>query len=862
MRKRESNQERLRHLGWPVRLTWLALLCERGLQAFWPLLSVIGIILASLMLRLHEFVPGEFLWLAGTLALLAILAAFGAGLRMLRWPSRPDALARLDDSLLDQPIQAILDKQVIGVDNSTAIAIWRTHQERMLKRTQAAHFVQPDLRLSSHDPFALRFIALIAVAVAITFGSISRVGSIGDITPPTLAATTAIPTWEGWAEPPQYTGQPTIYLHDLTTDSVQLPQSTQFTLRFYGEPDALTFTETVSRSEQEAPSDDNSVHRFEVQQSGELRIEGPAERHLRIVMVADQPPNISVEGAARLADFGQFALPFAAQDDYGVVAAKATIALDLTAVLRAHGLQVDPEPRADTELLLPLPVVGDRTMIAAEFSEDFAEHPWANLPVTITLTAIDEIDNQGETEAYATTLVARRFFDPIAAAVAEQRRDLLWSRENAKRVALILRALSHRPEDVFDKDAHYLRLRYIIRRLEAQIPVGLSTENQEEIASALWDLALLLEEGDLSDALARMQRAQERLSEAIRNGATDQEITELMQELRQATQDYLNQLSRQTQNQQQGDSDQRQLSENALAMTQDDLQRMMDRIQELMEQGRMAEAQQALEEFQRLMENMRVTQGGGQNGQSPGERVLQDLSRTLRQQQELSDQAFRDLQEQFGTEPGTGQPGGDSNAENGEGGEGDSFGSDGLGRGQGQTEEQPNGRPGRGGTSELGLANRQRDLRDTLQEQQGRIPSVGSPSGEATNDALDRARRAMEDAEQSLRNQDLAEAIDQQSEAIEALRDAMRALGEALAQNQSGQSGSGNQGSAFGEQLRDPLGRRAGSQGGIDTRDGLLQGDDVYRRARDLLDEIRRRSGEGSRPDLEIEYLRRLLERF
>ena len=858
MRKFKANQGRLRHLRWPVRLTWLALMCERGLQAFWPCLSVIGILLASLMLRLHEFVPSDFLWLAGVLALVAILATFGVGLHILRWPSRRDALARLDESLPDQPIQAILDQQAIGINNSAATAIWRLHQQRMLKQTQAASFVRPDLRLANRDPFALRFIALIAVAVAITFGSISRVGSIGDITPPALGSAAAIPTWEGWVEPPPYTKQPTIYLHDLATDTVKLPQFTQFVLRFYGEPDAITFTETVSRPNQEALSDDNSAHRFEVQRSGELIIAGASERQLQIAMVADQPPQISIEGTAKLAEFGQFALPYAAQDDYGVVAAEATIVLNLAEVSRTHGLQVDPEPRADTKLLLPLPIVGDRALIEDEFSEDFAEHPWANLPVTITLTAVDEIDNQAETEAYATTLVARRFFDPLAAAIAEQRRDLLWSRENAKRVALILRALSHRPEDVFDKDAHYLRLRYIIRRLEAQISVGLSNEHQEEIASALWDLALLLEEGDLSDALARMQRAQERLSEAMRNGATDQEIAELMQELRQATQDYLNQLSRQAQNQQQGDADQRQLSENALEMTQDDLQRMMDRIQELLEQGRMAEAQQALEEFQRLMENMRVTQGGGQNGQSPGERALQDLSRTLRQQQDLSDQAFRDLQEQFGT----GQLGNNSDIENGESGEGESLGSDGLGRGQGQTENQRDGRPNGGGTSEQGLANRQRDLRGILQEQQGRLPGAGTPSDEVTNDALDRAGRAMEEAEQSLRNRDLAEAIDQQSEAIEALRDAMRSLGDALAQNQSEQSGSGNQNSAFGNQFRDPLGRRAGSQGGIDTRDGLLQGDDVYRRARDLLDEIRRRSGEGSRPDLELEYLRRLLERF
>ena len=56
----------------------------------------------------------------------------------------------------------------------------------------------------------------------------------------------------------------------------------------------------------------------------------------------------------------------------------------------------------------------------------------------------------------------------MAAAVIEQRRDLLWSRDNATRVAQVLRAVSYKPrEGLFRSEAAYLRLRVIIRRLEA-----------------------------------------------------------------------------------------------------------------------------------------------------------------------------------------------------------------------------------------------------------------------------------------------------------------------------------------------------------------------------------------------------------
>jgi hypothetical protein len=58
------------------------------------------------------------------------------------------------------------------------------------------------------------------------------------------------------------------------------------------------------------------------------------------------------------------------------------------------------------------------------------------------------------------------------------------------------------------------------------------------------------------------------------------------------------------------------------------------------------------------------------------------------------------------------------------------------------------------------------------------------------------------------------------------------------------------------------LGREPGANGRIGTDEQLLQGDDVYRRARELLDEIRRRSSDQTRPDQELDYLKRLLDRF
>ena len=42
----------------------------------------------------------------------------------------------------------------------------------------------------------------------------------------------------------------------------------------------------------------------------------------------------------------------------------------------------------------------------------------------------------------------------------------------------------------------------------------------------------------------------------------------------------------------------------------------------------------------------------------------------------------------------------------------------------------------------------------------------------------------------------------------------------------------------------------------------MLNGQDVNRRAEELLNEIRRRSAEQERPEVERDYLRRLLDQF
>ena len=794
-------------LRWPLGWTRAGMFAESLWRATWPLVTVVLATLAMLMLGLQDSVMVEVVWAVAVVALVAAIAALVYAIKRFKTPSRAAALVRLDETLPGRPIQALMDTQAVGEMDGASTAVWRAHQARMAERAATAQAVPADMRIARRDPYALRYVAALLFGVALIFGSILRVGSVADMAPGAGDGLATGPVWEGWAESPRYTGRPTIYLNDIAEGTLEVPAGSLITLRLYGEVGALTVAETVSGRASVVQSASESEQDFTVVTSGDIAINGPGGRMWSVVVIPDNAPKVTVLNDPESDALGEMSLPFAASDDYGVEAGEARFVLDLPVVDRRHGLAIAPDPRPEITLALPMPIAGNRSDFVENLIEDFSEHPWANLPVRVALVALDASEQQAESEPRQIILPGRRFFDPLAAAVIEQRRDLLWSKDNAKRISQIMRAVAHLPDDVFRKEVDQLRMRRIFTRLEVLASYGLTDEQQTEIARDMWDLALGLEEGDLAGALERLRQAQERLNQAMRDGASQAEIEELMRELRRATDDYMQQLSRQAQQEnQEGQNGQQQNSQNQMQMNQDDLQRMMDRIQELMEQGRMAEAEQALQELQEMLENMRVTQGqGGEGGQSPGEQAMEGLAETLREQQGLSDQAFRDLQEQFNPGAQAGESQGNEGSNGGQG-QGEQHDQGGQGRGE-QSEGQQNGEGEQQGQGQDSLADRQRELRDELNRQQGNLPGAGTPEGDAARDARDRAGRAMDGAEEALRQEDFADAIDNQSQAMEALREGMRALGEAMQQEaQNGEQGQGMSESDRRADARDPLG--------------------------------------------------------
>ncbi|HVH02585.1 MAG TPA: DUF4175 family protein, partial [Amaricoccus sp.] len=514
--------------------------------------------------------------------------------------------------------------------------------------------VVADLRLAAHDPWALRLVALVALIAAGLFARDRGVEAVSAVLAPVPGtAVAAGPSFEGWAEPPAYTGRPTLYLPEVPDGTpVAVPEGTKVTIRVYGDPQRFAIAESVSGGAPAALAEAApgiGAAEFPVAASGDVTLSrsGREIGAWSFTMEPDLPPQISLAGEVDAAPTGETRLPYEGKDDHGITGAEAEIALDLAKVDRTYGLAVAPVARPALVADLPMPLTGGSREVSDTLVEDFSKHPFAGLPVTVTLRAEDARGQAAASVPQAAVLPMRRFYDPMARALIEQRRDLLWSPENGRRVTQVLRAVSYHPEEAFDSPRAYLVVRAAIRRLAEVEKAGTVAAVQDEVAEALWQAAVQIEDGNLGDAKERLAKAKERLQQALREGAPDDEIARLMDELRQATRDYMDQMARDMM--QNGEMQQAEIPPGQ-TMTQDQIQELMDRIQELSEQGKKAEAEALLEMLQQMLDNMQMMmgqQGGGPGENGQGQQSMQGLADALREQQGLADDSFQQLQRQF-----------------------------------------------------------------------------------------------------------------------------------------------------------------------------------------------------------------------
>ena len=466
-------------------------------------------------------------------------------------------------------------------------------------------------------------------------------------------------------------------------------------------------------------------------------------------------------------------------------------------------------------------------------------------------------------------LPERKFTKPLAKAVIEQRKKLVRDPTAPEGVANALDALTLGGDKVIDDSTVYLALRNAYWRLRSdQSRAGIAS-----IVDQLWDVALRIEEGDLPEAERAVKQAQDALMQALQENGSAEEIKQLVDELRQALSKYLHALASQQQDkgnmQPQGEQNGDQL------VSQQDLDKLLNNIQKLAQSGSKEMAEKMLSELKDILDRLQTGNFAENAQQQRAGRMMKDLSDIVSNQQKLLDDTFAAKRQQSagGSEQGDqfevsppGQP-----MEFGPGmGMAPLFedlpgeAQQGSMKGQGESGSQgapPNSqlemgqqpqqgqRPGQHGQ----LGDRQNELRDRLQSLIDRFRIEG---GEPP-DEFKGAQEAMRDAKEAIGEGNLDRATQQQSLALDKLRKGAQSMAEQMMEGGESQAGQGP-----GNNGRDPLGRPDRSNR-PDLGLSVKVPDEIdIQRAREVLDELRRRLGDPSRPGIELDYLERLIKPF
>jgi uncharacterized protein (TIGR02302 family) len=344
-----------------------------------------------------------------------------------------------------------------------------------------------------------------------------------------------------------------------------------------------------------------------------------------------------------------------------------------------------------------------------------------------------------------------------------------------------------------------------------------------------------------------LRAAQDALKQALERGASDEEIKKLTDKLRAALDNFMRQLAEQLRNNPQQLA--RPLDPNTRVMRQQDLENMIERMERLSRSGDKEAAKQLLEQLQQMLENLQMAQPGD-SGDGDMEQSLNELGDMIRKQQQLRDKTFKQGQ--------------DSRRDRQRGKQGD--------QSMGDLQQDQQGLRDRLKKLQQELAKRgmgqgQRGERGQKgqQGQQGQQGEQGDQEGDG-EDGLGQADSAMGDAGNSLGEGNADAAVDSQGKALEALRKGAQSLAQAMQQGEGEGQGTGP-GMRAGRQQNggnqtDPLGRPLHGREFGDDFTVKIPGEIDVQRARRILEELRRRLGDPQRPQIELDYIERLLKDY
>lgn len=834
---------------WKVRAARVALWIEALTAAFWQPVAL-ALFYAGLGF-------GNFYAFTGTLAANLAAAAFyialavliRRGLRRFEAPSLPALLRRLEreNALPHRPLSSLDDRAAEGGN----LDLWALAREK--RRAQAANAKPflPGPVLARRDPLGLRYLAALTFCTGLVVAGARWPERLETALFPFRIAMDGAAREDDsivlWITPPAYTGFGKLVLKGggAVAEPIKLPQGSVFKIRVtggFGTPEARMGDYRFKLSNLGGGSHGAELmavpgKEFVLRQMLWNRLSVPYD------YIVDTPPVVTLTEAPEPLPGGRMRFKLPVHDDYGV----RDLEISVTAAEPADAMPAFGGPIHDVR---PVMTAGGGKDVDIAPVYDLTAHPWAGLPALVTFTVTDALGQKAQSETLRIVLPERQFLHPVAKELVALRRKLLWTpQESREEVARALEEIMVRPGLYGGDPTVFLMLRVAASRLYYNKKI----EQTGSVVPLLWDLALRIEDGNLSLAARELRDAREALEQALRDPKTTQEeLAVLNEQLREAMANYLREMGRELQKRMAQGEKIPVMPPDSAGKTLDGrmLEGLLDRLQSESLSGNRDKAMEMLS----MLEHMTDLMDGAMNAQMPPDVKfmadgISELQELVNRQQQLLDQTRDQAQRMQDSE-------------------GFSYGA------------QPAPRPQDGGTGgpEMGemppapapgdssgpaidtTANKaeQEALRRVLGEL---MREAGEKLGEVP-DSFGKAELSMRDSSKALGENRPEDSVPHQEEAIRHLKDGAQKLGQQMKQRlekMTGLSFSQGQTDPFGRPMENP---NEGGRNPFPDQTVKIPSEAERRKIDEILKTLRQRSGEYSRPQEEIDYLRRLLKQF
>ena len=442
------------------------------------------------------------------------------------------------------------------------------------------------------------------------------------------------------------------------------------------------------------------------------------------------------------------------------------------------------------------------------YTADLAANPAAGQHASMWLEAADAVGHKTDSAPVSFVLPERHFTDPLAQRIIAERKILLAANMSPDRhsVAEHLAEVANNTGLYKGNMIIFMALNSAIRRLL----VDKTDAATGSVAALLWDVAVRLEDSGLSLAQRNLSDSLQKLSQMLGDKSMSREqLQEQLDEVKKKMQEYVQALALQLQQKLlQGQKNPTLSPELARQFMKNmDLSKMLDQMRALNQANSREDLQKLAASLKDSLDNLDMDKFKQmQEKQMQMMQGLQNVEDIIHRQQALFDKTNKTV----------------------------------------DAEEISS------------LAPEQDAIRAELATDLQKIASLGLQ----TPDNFAKADQAMQASSGWLGKGSAKSSLPEQKTALDELQkgldSTMKKLAESMSQSllSLGSMGEGDDG--FGEGY-DPLGRPNGKAAGEDIK---LPSEDEHRRVQEIIDELRHRSNETTRPKVERDYIDRLLDQF